>query len=180
MESRPVLGWKQNSLKRSRWISACLQAPKWKVCFMRYLRNSSLPGGLHNDLERYFLRGLCGSCCVIPFGLFIFDNFRLLQGNVTSVTEYLNEVGIHVLPWPARSSNLNPIEHIWDNHKGRVRAKVQALPTLKRLKTAVVEEWYNIPQLNIQHIVKGLRNRLQNVIRAFGFSFLTETRSPLY
>lgn len=59
---------------------------------------------------------------VIPFAPFIGENFRLMHDNARchtarSVTQYLNEVGIQVLPWPARSPDLKPIEHIWDNLK---------------------------------------------------------------
>lgn len=85
-----------------------------------------------------------------------------------SVAQYLDEVGIQVLPWPARSPDLNPIEHIWDNLKRRTRARVPAPTTLGELKTAAVEEWHNIAQSDIQDIMDGLSNRLEEVIRARG------------
>ncbi|CAK1580956.1 unnamed protein product [Parnassius mnemosyne] len=56
---------------------------------------------------------------VIPFAPFIGQNFVLMHDSAgalvaRSVTEYLNEVGNQTLPWPARSPDLSPIEHIWD------------------------------------------------------------------
>lgn len=110
---------------------------------------------------------------VIPFAPFISVNFKLMHDNARchtarAVTDYLNEVGIQVLPWPARSPDLNPIEHVWDNLKRRVRVRVPAPTTLGELKTAVIEEWHNIPQSDIQDIMDGLPNRLQEVIRVRG------------
>lgn len=110
---------------------------------------------------------------VVPFAPFIGDNFRLMHDNARChtarlVNEYLNEVGVPVLPWPAQSPDLNPIEHIWDNLKRRVRARLPAPTTLGELKRAVVEEWHNIPQTDIQEIMDRLPNRLQEVIRARG------------
>lgn len=110
---------------------------------------------------------------VVPFAPFIGENFRLMHDNArchvaSSVTQYLHEVGIQTLSWPARSPDLNPIEHIWDNLKRRVRARSPVPTTLGELKTAVVEEWHNIPQSEIQDVMDGLPNRLQEVIRARG------------
>lgn len=110
---------------------------------------------------------------VIPFVPFIGDEFVLMHDNARPhiarcVTEYLDAVGIQRLPWPARSPDLNPIEHIWDNLKRRVRARSPAPNTIEELKTAVEEEWYNIPQSDIQDIMDGLRNRMLEVIRARG------------
>lgn len=65
----------------------------------------------------------------------------------------LNEVGIQSLSWPARSSNLNPIDHIWNNLKRCLWARVPLPITLGVLKSA---EWHNIPQ----EVLDGLPNVL--------------------
>lgn len=57
-----------------------------------------------------------------------------------SLTEYLSEVGVGVLPWPAHSPDLHPIKHIWHSLKRRVRARIPAPTTLRELKAAMVEE----------------------------------------
>ena len=92
------------------------------------------------------------------------DNARCHSAR--SVSQYLNEVGIEVLPLLARSSDHKPIEHIRDNR--RLWPRVAAPTTLEEHKTAAVEEWYNIPQSDIQDITDGLPNQLQEVIRAGG------------
>ena len=37
--------------------------------------------------------------------------------------EFLNRNNVNVLPWPAVSLDMNPIEHIWDYLGRKVRAR---------------------------------------------------------
>ena len=48
--------------------------------------------------------------------MFMQDNARPHTARVT--TAFLNDNNIDVLPWPAQSPDMNPIEHVWD-HIGR-------------------------------------------------------------
>lgn len=110
---------------------------------------------------------------VMPFAPFIGDSFVLMHDNARVhtarvVTDYLDAVNIQRLQWPARSPDMNPIEHVWDNLKRRIRSRTPAPRTISELKTAAVEEWENIPQSDIQDVMDGLTNRLQEVIRARG------------
>lgn len=110
---------------------------------------------------------------VVPFAPFIGENFILMHDNARAhvagqVNDYLDAVGIRRLPWPACSPDLNPIEHIWDNLKRRVRNRNPVPTTLRELTNAVLEEWHNIPQSDIQDVMDGMADRMREVIRARG------------
>ncbi|VVC38994.1 Hypothetical protein CINCED_3A021106, partial [Cinara cedri] len=63
--------------------------------------------------------------------------------------------------WPARSPDLNPIEHLWDELKRRVRSHDPAPTTLQDLQYAVVAEWVNIPQERIVRLITSMKDRME-------------------
>lgn len=110
---------------------------------------------------------------VVPFAGFIGDNFLFMQDNARPHTaritmDYLRSVNIPVMDWPARSPDLNPIEHIWDELKRRVRARNPVPETLRELKTAVEEVWAEIPQEFVSNLIRSMRNRMNECRRARG------------
>ncbi|CAB3261712.1 unnamed protein product [Arctia plantaginis] len=84
------------------------------------------------------------------------------------VTQYLRDVSIRTMDWPARSPDLNPIEHLWDELKRRVRARVPAPTRLPELRIAIEEEWNTIPQDFIVRLVRSMNTRMLAVIRVRG------------
>ncbi len=57
-------------------------------------------------------------------------------------TQFLEAENIPVLAWPAYSPDMSPIEHIWDALDQRVPVSAN----IQQLRTAIEEEWTNIPQ----------------------------------
>lgn len=110
---------------------------------------------------------------VVPFAPFIGDGFILMQDNARPhaarcVTEYLVEVGIEKLNWPACSPDANPIEHVWDMLGRCVRSRQVAPTTINELRVALQEEWLNIPQNDIRELISGIPRRMQAIVRARG------------
>ena len=68
---------------------------------------------------------------------------------------------VSVMPWPAKSPDLNPIKHIWDLLDQRVRA--MAIPTRKfwELAGALVEEWGNISHQELANLVWSHEEEMQ-------------------
>lgn len=110
---------------------------------------------------------------VVVFAQFIGNEFVFMHDNARPhtariVAQYLEEVGINVMRWPARSPDINPIEHVWDMLGRRIRKRRGQLFTLQQLRNALEEEWGNIPQEAIQNLIRGMNRRLVAVTRARG------------
>lgn len=110
---------------------------------------------------------------VVPYVDFIGENFTFMHDNTRPhtaiiVRDYFAEVGFRVMEWPACSPDLNPIEHLWDELKKRVRARFPAPASIPELTVAVEEEWRNIPQETISNLIQSMPNRMRAVIRARG------------
>ena len=70
--------------------------------------------------------------------------------------------------WPAKSPDLNPIEHLWDNLDQRIRRRRIPPSNINDLTQALIQEWNNIPQAEINTLVGSMRQRCQAVLHAQG------------
>jgi transposase len=71
------------------------------------------------------------------------------------VTNFLTETGITKMDWPAKSPDMNTIEHVWDMLDKRVKARIPPPQTTQALQTMLLEEWDNLPQ---ELIVNNIRS----------------------
>ena len=109
---------------------------------------------------------------VLPFvqqhqgTLFQHDNARPHTARLT--TDFLNRQNVDVLPWPSRSPDLNPIEHLWD-HLGRQLRRRQLQPhNVQQLEQALHYEWARIPDYVIRRLTSSMRRRVLSCIDANG------------
>ncbi|WAR24983.1 TC1A-like protein [Mya arenaria] len=91
------------------------------------------------------------------------DYARPLSARLT--TDFMTRQIINVLPWPAFSPDLSPIEHLWDQLGRRVYC-VRHVINKAELVQALREEWNTIPQYRTQRLIRSMRRRCQSVLDA--------------
>ncbi|GFT58646.1 transposable element Tcb1 transposase [Trichonephila clavipes] len=69
---------------------------------------------------------------------------------------------ITTLPWPARSSDLSPMDYIWD-HLGR---RVGHPTSLSELEARLQQIWNEMSQDIIQNLYASMLDRIDSCIRA--------------
>ncbi|UYV64060.1 hypothetical protein LAZ67_2006425 [Cordylochernes scorpioides] len=88
---------------------------------------------------------------VMPQALEMGENFLLMDDNARPhragvVDTFLQNHAIARMNWPARSPDLNPIEHVWDNLGRRISSLQPPPRNTHELETALTQEWALIPQ----------------------------------
>ena len=101
------------------------------------------------------------------------DGFILMDDNARPhvariVQNYRHQEGIARLDWPARSPDLNPIEHMWNELQVRVSARQVQPRTLQELGQILMDEWAAIPQRVVQNLIRSMQRRCQAVIDSDG------------
>ncbi|GFU80952.1 transposable element Tcb1 transposase [Trichonephila clavipes] len=86
--------------------------------------------------------------------LFMYNNARPHRANI--VDECLQSEDITRMDWPAYSLDLNPIEHMWDMLGRRIAARQPPPTCLPELRKALLDEWCNIPQDQIDNLILSM------------------------
>ncbi|GBM53174.1 hypothetical protein AVEN_198164-1 [Araneus ventricosus] len=100
-----------------------------------------------------FLNGLLGA-------IFQQDNDRPHTVRVTQ--DFLRHV--QTLPWQARSPDLSPIEHVWD----QLKRHMPLLYSVYDLEVAVQDLWGHLPQDYIRRLINTIPNRVAACIATGG------------
>lgn len=110
---------------------------------------------------------------VVPRAQNVGNNFIYMDDNARPhrariVNEFFYQNGINRMWWPALSSDLNPIEQIWDVLQRRISSRNHHPDTLRELREALVEEWNQIPNEIINNLVQSMPQRCREVITSRG------------
>ena len=80
---------------------------------------------------------------------------------------------IEILPWPAQSPDLNPIENVWNILEKSIRKRIKkynsTLTNKNNFFTALEEEWYKIEEDQLTKLVSSMPNRINAVIKSKGY-----------
>ncbi|GFS77084.1 transposable element Tc3 transposase [Trichonephila clavipes] len=130
-----------------------------------HVQSVTMTGHIYRDviLEQHarLFRGTMGA----EF-LFMDDNARPHRANI--VDECLQLEDIPRMDWPEYSPDLNPIEHVWDMLCRRIAARQPPLTCLPKLRRALLDEWCNIPQDQIDNLILNMPRRCKACIASSG------------
>ncbi|GFU47435.1 sodium-dependent dopamine transporter [Trichonephila clavipes] len=99
--------------------------------------------------------------------LFMDDNAPCHR--TVAAEQLLESEDIERMDWPARSPDLNPIEHVWDFLGRRLEARTLPPVTIRELRLALQDEWAAMPQQLIDTLILSMGRRCETCL-AFGGS----------
>ena len=110
---------------------------------------------------------------VRPYAGAIGADFILMDNNARPhrayiTIQYIEDATIVRMDWPARSPDLNPIEHAWDMLQKVFSARPVWPTTVPQLRTALQEEWARLPQQQLSRLISSMWRQCQTVIDAHG------------
>ena len=112
-------------------------------------------------------------CEAVPFlqrqgpAIMMHDNARPHVARICRHFLNRKEKNVYILPWPAVSPDINPIEHIWDYLGRKVKARGN-VHNLRDLENTLFQEWNNIPNVVFRCYVRSMRGRLAACINSRG------------
>ena len=101
-----------------------------------------------------------------PEYTFQHDNARPHTARVT--VAFLQQHNIRMLPWPALSPDLNPIEHLWDEMKRRIDQVRPRPRNAAQLEAIIRQTFALIPMAYINRLIQSMYRRCVAVVNANG------------
>ncbi|GFU10330.1 transposable element Tcb1 transposase [Trichonephila clavipes] len=98
--------------------------------------------------------------------LFMDDNAHPHRANI--VDECFQSEDITRMDWLAYSPDMNAIEHVWDMLGRRIAARQPPHTCLPELRRALLDEWCNIPQDQIDNLILSMPRRCKTCIASSG------------
>ena len=84
--------------------------------------------------------------------------------------DWFTKKGMKLLPWPAQSPDLNPIENLWDYLARQVAKQATQHTTEDQVWEELQKEWYKIEPGLVQRLYEGMPKWLESVVRRKGWN----------
>ncbi|GFV88630.1 transposable element Tcb2 transposase [Trichonephila clavipes] len=94
--------------------------------------------------------------------LFMDDNAPCHR--TVAAEQLLESEDIERMDWPARSPDLNPIEHVWEFLGRRLAARTSPPVTIRELRLARQDEWAAMPQQLIDTLILSMGRRCETCL----------------
>ncbi|GFV72804.1 transposable element Tcb2 transposase [Trichonephila clavipes] len=98
--------------------------------------------------------------------LFMDDNAPCHR--TVAAEQLLESEDIERMDWPARSPDLNPIEHVWDFLGRRLVARTLPPVTIRELRLALQDEWAAMSQQLIDTLILSMGRRCETCLAVRG------------
>ncbi|GFW72775.1 transposable element Tcb2 transposase [Trichonephila clavipes] len=145
-ESRFVLGTDDNRVRV--WRRSAYDSRSTLIVIRGILRGQRYVDDILRPYVGPLLNGL-------PEAIFQQDNARPHTARVAQ--DFLR-------PWPARSSDLSPVEHVWD----QLKRQMPSCHSVHDLELAVQDLWAHLPQDNIRCLINLMPDRVAACIAVGG------------
>ncbi|GFT78190.1 transposable element Tc3 transposase [Trichonephila clavipes] len=96
----------------------------------------------------------------LPGAIFQQDNASTHTARVAQ--DFLRH--FQTLPWPARSPDLSPIKHVWD----QLKRQMPSCHSVHDLELVVQDLWAHLPQDNLRCLINSMPDRVAACIAAGG------------
>ncbi|GFX57285.1 transposable element Tcb2 transposase [Trichonephila clavipes] len=99
---------------------------------------------------------------------FIFMDDNAPCHRTVAAEQLLESEDIERMVWPARSPDLNPIEHVWDFLGRRLAARTLPPVMIRELRLALQDEWASMPQQLIDTLILSIGRRCETCVAVRG------------
>ncbi len=130
------------------------------LCFLK----STVNADIYQEILEHFM--LPSADKLYGDADFIFQQDLAPAHTAKGAKSWFNDHGVTVLDWPANSTDLNPIENLWDIVKRKMR---DTRPNnADDLKATVKETWASIPPQQCHKLITSMPRQIEAVIKAKG------------
>ena len=111
---------------------------------------------------------------MLPWTTVVFGrNFVYVQDTAPPHTTcdtaaFLDQQDVDVMDWPARSPNINPIEHVWDQMSVWIRDMDDPPSTVAELNNAVRQAWAAVRPRRVRTLVESMPRRVMALMAVRG------------